>query len=130
MYERTTRAIRVTVEPSYLDAPSNPQDGLWVFAYRVTLVNEGEETVRLMSRYWRITDGYGRLNEVRGDGVVGEQPTLAPGCSYTYSSAAHMPTASGIMTGTYQMQDADGLWFDVEIPAFSLDVPAPGRSLN
>ena len=130
MYTATTRAIRVTVEPVYLEGESDPATKNWTFAYHVVIVNEGSERVRLMSRHWRITDSLGRLSEVRGEGVIGQQPILQPGESFAYTSGTQMPTPSGIMSGTYQMIGADGLWFDVDIPAFSLDAPDTWRSLN
>lgn len=123
MYSQTTRSIRVHVEPFYVAEQSKPEEERWVFGYHIVVENAGAETVQLKSRYWRITDGLGRRIEVRGDGVVGEQPVLAPGESYEYTSGTPLNTPSGIMTGTYQMETAQGLWFDVSIPAFSLDAP-------
>ena len=84
----------------------------------------------LRSRYWKITDGRGRIQEVRGAGVVGEQPTLAPGQSFEYTSGAPLPTPSGFMVGSYQMQASDGHLFNVEIPAFSLDSPHAPRQMH
>ena len=130
MYTATTRSIRVSVEPFYVEEQSAPADQRWVFGYRVTIANEGSETVRLVSRYWRITDGRGTVAEVRGDGVVGEQPSLAPGETFRYTSGAPLPTPSGIMIGSYQMTDATGRNFDVSIPAFSLDAPEARSTLN
>ncbi|MDE1902123.1 MAG: Co2+/Mg2+ efflux protein ApaG [Alphaproteobacteria bacterium] len=122
-YAATTRQIRVTVVPTYLDDRSAPQDGHFVWAYEVTIENMGAETVQLLSRHWKITDARGELHEVRGPGVIGEQPTLEPGDSYSYTSGTPLATPSGIMTGTYQMENERGEQFDVEIPAFSLDSP-------
>jgi ApaG protein len=130
MYTATTRSIRVSVEPFYVEEQSAPADQRWVFGYRVTIANEGDETVRLVSRYWRITDGRGTVAEVRGDGVVGEQPSLAPGETFRYTSGAPLPTPSGIMIGSYQMTDEAGRNFDVNIPAFSLDAPEARSTLN
>ena len=130
MYTALTGAVRVTVEPAYLEAQSAPNEGRYAFAYTVTIENGGEAPVRLVGRHWRITDGQGRRQEVRGEGVVGEQPLIDPGQSFTYTSGAAIPTASGFMGGTYQMQGDNGLYFDVEIPTFSLDAPGPRRSLN
>jgi ApaG protein len=130
MYTATTRSIRVSVEPFYVEEQSAPADQRWVFGYRVTIANEGARTVRLLSRYWRITDARGTVAEVRGDGVVGEQPSLAPGATFSYTSGAPLPTPSGIMLGSYQMVDDTGRNFDVNIPAFSLDAPEARRALN
>ncbi len=123
MYETVTRDIRVAVEPKFLDDQSEPAQGRYVWAYRVTIRNDSSTTVQLRSRYWRITDATGRIQEVRGEGVVGKQPTLRPGDSFEYTSGTPLPTPSGFMGGTYQMQTGEGEQFDVEIPTFSLDSP-------
>lgn len=130
MYSAVTRAIRVQVEPTYLDDQSEPDEGQFVWAYKVQIANEGGETVQLLSRYWQITDGMGRVQEVRGAGVVGEQPVLPPGEAYEYTSGTPLPTSSGIMRGTYQMRTSSGEKFDIEIPAFSLDSPYEARNVN
>lgn len=122
-YVATTRQIRVTVRPTYLDDRSAPQDGHFVWAYEVTIENHGAETVQLLSRHWKITDARGELHEVRGVGVIGEQPTLEPGDKYSYSSGTPLATPSGIMAGSYTMENERGERFDIEIPAFSLDSP-------
>ena len=130
MYSAVTREIRVDVEPIYLEDQSEPEDGQFVWAYRVQIENEGAETVQLLTRYWHITDGLGRVQEVRGAGVVGEQPVLNPGERYEYTSGTPLPTPSGIMKGTYQMKTRGGEKFDIEIPAFSLDSPHEARQVN
>lgn len=130
MYAAITREIRVQVEPMYLEDQSEPDDGQYVWAYRVVIANEGAETVQLVTRYWHITDGIGRVQEVRGAGVVGEQPVLSPGESYEYTSGTPLPTPTGIMRGTYQMRTPAGESFEIEIPAFSLDCPHETRKLN
>jgi ApaG protein len=130
MYSEVTRAISVSVDPFYVEDQSEPAENRWVFGYRVVIENQGEGTVQLISRHWRITDGFGRLVEVKGEGVVGEQPMLDPGERFEYTSGTPLPTPSGIMTGTYQMVGEDGLWFDVEIPAFSLDAPGSRGTVN
>ncbi len=130
MYSAVTRAIRVDVEPIYLEEQSEPANGQFVWAYRVHIGNEGAETVQLLSRYWHITDGLGRIQEVRGAGVVGEQPILNPGEAYEYTSGTPLPTPSGIMRGTYKMKTPAGDKFDIEIPAFSLDSPHQPQKLN
>ncbi len=130
MYTAKTREIRVSVEPAYLDEQSSPIDGHFVWAYHVKIDNEGARTVQLLSRHWKITDGMGRIQEVRGAGVIGEQPVLQPGESFEYTSGTPLPTPSGIMRGTYGMQALDGERFDIEIPAFSLDSPHEARRVN
>jgi ApaG protein len=130
MYSETTRAIRVTVKPFYLEDQSSPAENHYVWAYRVRIENTGTEKVQLRTRYWRITDAIGRVQEVRGPGVVGEQPILEPGESFEYTSGTPLPTPSGIMVGTYQMEGPDGGMFDVRIPAFSLDSPHQPVRLN
>jgi len=130
MYEATTRAIRVTVRPQYLPDQSDPADSQYVWAYHVRIENQGEKTVQLRSRHWRITDGLGRSQEVRGPGVIGKTPMLRPGEVFEYTSGTPLSTSSGIMSGTYQMVSETGEKFDIEIPAFSLDTPAAPRSLN
>ena len=130
MYSEITRAISVSVDPFFVEEQSEPAESRWVFGYRVVIENTGSEPVQLMSRYWRIVDGLGRLLEVRGDGVVGEQPMLEPGERFEYTSGTPLATPTGIMTGTYQMLGADGRWFDVGIPAFSLDAPGSRGAVN
>ncbi len=130
MYQKTTRAISITVEPTYLEERSSPPDNQYVWAYHVRIENSGEETVQLLNRYWRITDAHGRVQEVRGPGVVGEQPVLKPGDSFEYTSGTPLPTPSGIMVGAYQMETTDGERFDVAVPAFSLDSPHQRVRLN
>jgi ApaG protein len=123
MYSKITRAIQITVKPVYLDEQSAPADNYYVWAYKVRIENRGGETVTLKTRHWRITDSLGRLQEVKGPGVVGEQPCLKPGDSFEYTSGTPLATPSGIMVGAYQMEGAGGESFDVAIPAFSLDSP-------
>ena len=122
-YARTTRSITVTVEPFYLDEQSSPEENHFVWAYHVRIQNHGEQTVQLLTRFWRITDSLGNVQEVRGDGVVGEQPILNPGDSFEYTSGTPLPTPSGIMVGAYQMLAQSGERFDIDVPAFSLDSP-------
>ncbi|MGE5476556.1 MAG: Co2+/Mg2+ efflux protein ApaG [Bacteroidales bacterium] len=130
MYTETTRGITVTVQPVYLDDQSSPAEGHYVWAYRVRIENNGDATVQLKRRHWKITDALGRMQEVQGAGVVGEQPVLQPGQSYEYTSGTPLTTPSGIMMGTYQMQNDEGETFDVSIPAFSLDSPHEVHRLN
>lgn len=130
MYSLTTRAIRVSVEPFYVADQSEPEKARWVFGYRVRIENEGGESVQLLTRHWKITDGRGRVVEVKGEGVVGEQPLLEPGEAFQYTSGTPLPTPTGIMAGSYQMVTNTGERFDVTIPAFSLDAPGVRRAVN
>jgi ApaG protein len=130
MYTTTTRSIQVSVEPFYLAEQSEPDRERWVFGYRVRIENSGGETVRLLNRHWRITDAIGRVVEVRGEGVVGEQPRLEPGEAFQYTSGTPLPTPTGIMAGSYQMVNEAGEQFDVAIPAFSLDAPGVRGRVN
>lgn len=122
-YAATTRAVTVRVAPNYLEEQSDPDEGQFVWAYHIRLENGGAETVQLISRHWIITDGRGRTQEVKGLGVVGDQPTLAPGESYDYVSGCPLSTPSGTMRGTFQMVAEAGWPFEVTIPEFSLDGP-------
>jgi ApaG protein len=122
-YAATTRDVTVRVAPSYLPDQSDPMAGRWVWAYHIRLENDGDGAVQLISRHWVITDGHGRVEEVEGPGVVGEQPVIEPGRSFDYVSGCPLPTPSGIMQGSYRMVDAEGAVFDVAIPPFSLDSP-------
>jgi ApaG protein len=130
MYQAVTRNIKVTVSPRFMPEKSSAEKGLYFWAYTIEIANRGPVTVQLKTRHWRITDGLGRTQEVRGAGVVGEQPVLAPGASYEYTSGVPLPTSSGIMEGTYGMVTTDGERFDIDIPAFSLDGPEAKRTLN
>ena len=130
MYEETTRSIRITVKPFYLDDQSSPEDDHYVFAYQVKIENQGGETVQLRNRYWQITDGHGQQQEVRGEGVVGEQPVITPGDTFEYTSGTPLGTPSGIMVGSYEMVTSDGESFDAMVPAFSLDSPYAQKQLN
>src|SRR5262249_54833622 len=122
MYERMTRGIRVQVKPSFLADQSDPGERHYLWSYTVVIENKGTDTVQLLSRYWHITDGEGRSKEVRGPGVVGAQPVLAPGQSFEYTSGCPLPTASGYMVGKYQMRaQTTGEAFEAEIPPFLLE---------
>ena len=119
-YAKTTEHITITVEPFYLDEQSEPADSHYVWAYHVRIENNSERAVQLKTRYWRITDSLGNVQEVRGDGVVGEQPELNPGQGFRYSSYAVIATPVGSMHGIYEFQTKNGARFEVPIPAFSL----------
>ena len=120
----------MSVTPIYLEEQSSPGEDHYVWAYRVLIENEGDEAVRLRARNWRITDALGVTQEVRGPGVVGEQPLLEPGEQFEYTSGTPLKTPSGIMVGSYQMEDETGDRFDVAVPAFSLDSPHEHKRLN
>jgi ApaG protein len=130
MYESMTRNIHVVVRPKYLQSQSRPDDDHFVWAYTITISNKGIEIVTLRTRHWKITDDRGKMQEVMGEGVVGKQPTLAPGESFEYTSGVPLSTPSGFMVGTYQMETTGGERFDVDIPAFSLDSPQSHRPIN
>jgi ApaG protein len=130
MYSAVTRSIKVSVKPLFLEDQSSPAEHHFVWAYQVRIENTGRETVQLRMRHWRITDSFGRVQEVRGPGVVGEQPVLEPGEAFEYTSGTPLTAPSGIMVGTYQMETEGGETFDVAIPAFSLDSPHETIHLN
>jgi ApaG protein len=130
MYRAVTRSIQVTVTPAFLPDESSPEKSRWFWSYTVEIVNTGEEHVQLRSRYWHIRDANGRVQEVRGEGVVGKQPRIAPGETFEYTSGCPLETPGGIMSGHYLMQTDKGETFAVEIPAFSLDVPQTTRILH
>ncbi|HEX9186001.1 MAG TPA: Co2+/Mg2+ efflux protein ApaG [Vicinamibacteria bacterium] len=123
MSDTTTRGVSVEVQTAYVPERSSPRDHHYFFAYRIRISNHGEETVQLLSRHWVISDGSGNVEHVRGPGVVGEQPVLAPGESFEYTSFCPLPTPIGSMHGTYQMVTASGTSFDAEIAPCPLAVP-------
>src|SRR5271168_497064 len=129
-YKAITRGIAVSVVPAYLEPDSSPSNSQYLWAYRVTIENQGGETVQLLSRHWMITNARGELTEVKGAGVVGEQPILKPGQRFEYTSGAPLNTPSGMMGGAYQMENEGGERFDIEIPTFSLDRPNQSLFLN
>ena len=120
MSKATTNGITVEVEPRYLPEESSPQAAQFVFAYTVTISNEGADTVQLRTRHWIITDGEGKVEEVKGPGVVGAQPVLQPGQAFRYTSGCVLKTSRGTMHGTYQMVGPGGTRFDIEIAPFAL----------
>jgi ApaG protein len=130
MYRAVTRKIEVTVTPRFVSERSSPNNGYYFWAYTIDIANLGVEPVQLKTRHWRITDALGRLQEVKGPGVVGEEPTLKPGENFEYTSGVPLPTPSGFMSGSYGMVTLKGEHFDIEIPAFSLDAPNVERTLN
>jgi len=130
LYSAVTRSIRVSVKPFFLEDQSQPADDHYVWAYHVRIENHGSETVQLRRRHWKITDALGRMQEVKGAGVVGEQPILKPGEAFEYTSGTPLPTPSGLMVGSYEMETTGGECFAVAIPAFSLDSPHQAIRLN
>lgn len=123
MYTKATNHISVTIEPIFLEDQSLPLNNHYVWAYQVWIENQGGVMVQLLSRSWRITDGKGHVQKVKGEGVVGEKPWITPGTTYHYTSGVPLSTPSGMMEGTYRMKTQSGEHFDVIIPVFSLDSP-------
>ena len=130
MYTAVTHDIQVTVLPEYLEDRSEPDESRFFWAYTIEITNLGRLEVQLIARHWTITDAVGRIETVKGLGVVGEQPVLNPGETFRYTSGCPLSTPSGMMSGSYRMTDVDGRSFAVEVPAFSLDSPHAKRVLN
>jgi ApaG protein len=130
MYRAVTRNIEVVVTPRFVADRSSPENSYFFWAYTISITNKGAETVQLKTRHWRITDAHGRRQEVRGAGVVGEEPVLKAGETFDYTSGVPLQTPSGFMTGTYGMVTAGGELFEIEIPAFSLDSSDGKRTIN
>ena len=130
MYRAITRKIDVTVTPRFVSERSSPSNGYYFWTYTIAITNRGQETVQLKTRHWRITDATGRLQEVNGPGVVGEEPVLKPGESFEYTSGVPLTTPSGFMRGSYGLVTEAGERFDIEIPAFSLDSSYAVRTIN
>jgi len=129
-FEAETEGVHVAVQSYFLNEQSEPEEGQYVWAYRIKISNKSDTPVKLLSRHWIITDGVGGIHEVRGEGVVGEQPLISPGDSFIYTSGTPLSTPSGFMGGSYEMRRTDGHTFDVEIPAFSLDSPHTSLDIN
>jgi ApaG protein len=130
MYRAVTRQIEVTVEPNFRPERSSAEKGQFFWSYTIVITNRGKDTVQLRSRHWIITDAFGHRQEVRGEGVVGEQPVLAPGERFEYTSGVPLQTPSGFMSGRYEMESKNGDRFEIEVPTFSLDSPDSSRTLN
>jgi len=130
MYSKKTKKINITVNPYFLDDQSEPEDQHFVWAYQVTIDNQSNDKVQLKNRYWKIIDSNGSEQEVRGEGVVGEQPILNPGEKFEYTSGTPLATPSGFMGGYYEMETTEGKKFDAIIPQFSLDSPFVKNNLN
>jgi ApaG protein len=130
MYHAVTRKIEVSVTPRFLPERSSAEKSYFFWSYTIEIRNNGDEVVQLKTRHWKITDAFGRVQEVKGAGVVGEEPVLKPGGSYEYTSGVPLPTPSGIMVGSYGMVSQSGDKFDIDVPAFSLDSSDSKRTLN
>src|ERR1700692_1283966 len=130
MYRAVTRQIEVTVEPNFLPGRSSVEKSQYFWSYTIVITNSGKETVQLRTRHWIITDASGRKQEVRGEGVVGEQPVLAPSERFEYTSGGALPTGSGLMAGRFQMVTESGERFEIDVPTFSLDSSDGKRVLN
>lgn len=130
MYDAETQGIAVTVNPEFIDSQSDPDEQRYLWSYTVEIENRSDRTVQLQTRYWKITDANGHVQEVQGPGVVGQQPVIEPGEKFRYTSGCPLTTPSGFMVGSYQMQTETGDRIDVEIPMFSLDSPHQARRLN
>ena len=130
MYSKKTKKINITVNPYFLDDQSEPEEQHFVWAYQVTIDNQGNEKVQLKNRYWKIIDSNGSEQEVKGEGVVGEQPILNPGEKFEYTSCTPLSTPSGFMGGHYEMETKTGEKFEAIIPQFSLDSPFIKNNLN
>ncbi|GJL98278.1 MAG: protein ApaG [Hyphobacterium sp.] len=130
MYEKETQGVFIRVLPDFLDDQSDPVGGRFMWSYTVEIENRGEATVQLISRHWAITDANGKVEFVRGPGVIGEQPVIKPGEKFSYTSGAPLETPSGFMSGSYEMKLETGGSFNADIPAFSLDSPYDHTSVH
>ena len=129
-FEAETDGIRVAVQSYFLEEQSDPDQAQFVWAYRIKITNNANVTIQLLNRHWIITDAAGRIKDVKGEGVIGEQPVITPGQHFVYTSGTPLTTSSGFMRGTYEMQNEDGDHFFVEIPTFSLDSPYYSLNVN
>lgn len=131
MYEQETAGLVVRVDPQFMPDESAPDENRYVWSYTIEIENRSPGSVQLVSRFWRITDENGHTQEVRGPGVIGQQPVIEPGKSFRYTSAAPLAAPSGVMLGAYSMQRVEnGEAFDIAVPAFALDSPHQARMLN
>lgn len=123
MFSQTTYNIEVKVQPSFVDHESSPEDGVYVWAYEVEIANRGQNPIRICNRRWKIVNAHGEMIEVTGEGVIGRQPLIPPGETWSYISYTNLTSSSGIMYGSYECENNEGSLFQVDIPAFSLDSP-------
>jgi ApaG protein len=129
-FEETTEGVHIAVQSYFLNEQSDPDEAQYVWAYRIRISNDGNVPVKLLNRHWIITDGHGGVHEVKGEGVIGEQPVIEPGTSFIYTSGTPLTTPSGFMRGSYEMRRADGGVFNAAVPAFSLDSPHSSLEIN
>jgi len=129
-YEQTTNDISVRVTPEFMDADSDPSSGRFLWAYTVEIANGGSNAVQIMRRYWKIVDAAGQMQEVSGEGIIGKQPIIEPGGTFSYTSGTPLPTPSGIMGGNYEVRDDNGIVYKIVIPLFSLDSPHDRAKVN
>lgn len=129
-YEAETRGVRVRVRPQFVEDQSSPENDRYLWAYTIEIANQGARTLQLMTRHWRITDRDGHVQEVNGEGVVGQQPVLQPGTAFEYTSGCPLTTPSGLMQGVYRLVDESGDAIDAQIPLFALDSPYDRRAAN
>lgn len=129
-YKQITNNVEIIVWPEFISNQKSQLGDLFIWAYHIKITNKGDSVIKLLNRHWKIIDEQGTIQEVDGEGVVGEKPTILPSESFQYSSGVHLKLPSGIMTGHYQMQNATGEFFDVKIPAFSLDSPSVKAVIN
>lgn len=130
MYQEISHSVSVCATPVFVERESSDKERRYIWAYQIRIENKGTLALQLRRRYWKITDCYGKTQEIRGEGVVGEQPTLKPGDVFEYTSATPLQTPSGIMEGIYFMVDQSGREFEIKIPAFSLDSPYQNQIIN
>ncbi|TAJ30330.1 Co2+/Mg2+ efflux protein ApaG [Bosea sp. (in: a-proteobacteria)] len=130
VYRAETHGVRVTAEPRFMEAESSHEQSRYFWAYAIEIVNLSGDVLQLLTRHWTITDGRGQVHEVSGEGVVGQQPVLRPGESFSYTSGCPLATPHGSMEGAYTMQDERGATFDVAVPLFPLDSPYVKKVLH
>ena len=129
-YTEVTKNIRVSVKTNFLSDQSDIENGLWVWSYQILIENNGNDKVQLIDRYWKITDATGIIKEVKGSGVIGEQPTIKPGEFFEYTSGTPLNKSSGFMSGNYRMINENNESFFIDVPIFSLDIPSVQKILN
>ena len=129
-YTEVTKNIRVSVKTNFLSDQSDIENGLWVWSYQILIENNGNDRVQLIDRYWKITDATGIIKEVKGSGVIGEQPTIKPGEFFEYTSGTPLNKSSGFMSGNYRMINEKNESFFIDVPVFSLDIPSVQKILN
>tara|TARA_B110000008_G_scaffold207728_1_gene206527 strand:- start:776 stop:1207 length:432 start_codon:yes stop_codon:yes gene_type:complete len=129
-YTEVTKNIRVSVKTNFLSDQSDTENSLWVWSYHILIENNGNDKIQLIDRYWKITDATGIIKEVKGSGVIGEQPTIKPGEFFEYTSGTPLNKSSGFMSGNYRMINENNESFFIDVPVFSLDIPSVQKILN